>query len=175
VGQDASQIRTEIEATRSRMGDTVDAIGYKADVPARVRDDLNDRIETVKGTIGNALAGSKKAARDSTEALRDTASGASMNLQNPLGLALGALAIGFLGGLLLPSSAIERERIGPLGDEIAGRLKDTADEVVDAGKTIMNETLATATESVQQHGGDVVRNAMAGTPLAQANSGGPPL
>ena len=35
MGQDPAAIRQEIEQTRERMGDTVDALGYKADVPAR--------------------------------------------------------------------------------------------------------------------------------------------
>ena len=36
MGQDTGQIREEIEETRARMGDTVEALGYKADVPSRV-------------------------------------------------------------------------------------------------------------------------------------------
>lgn len=33
MGEDPAAIRQEIEQTRERMGDTVDALGYKADVP----------------------------------------------------------------------------------------------------------------------------------------------
>ena len=50
-------IREEIEQTRERMGDTVDALGYKADVPARAKESLNDRVDTLKskftGVTGN--------------------------------------------------------------------------------------------------------------------------
>jgi hypothetical protein len=181
MGQDATQIRSEIEATRARMGDTVDAIGYKADVPARVRDDINQRIESVKGTIGGAVAGSKKTARKSkaaasdalddsreriTDAAETTRRAASIALENPLGLALGALAVGFLGGLLIPVSDIERERIKPISDDIAGRAQSAVSEAVEAGKSILNETLATAAESVQQHGKEIAQHAVAGTPLA---------
>jgi hypothetical protein len=38
VGDDPSDIRTAIEETRGRLEETVEAIGYKADVPARTRD-----------------------------------------------------------------------------------------------------------------------------------------
>jgi hypothetical protein len=76
MGQDASQIRHEIEATRLRMGDTLEAIAYKADVRSRVRDNVNERIAALT---------------------------AKETLENPLTLTLGAFAIGFFGGLLLPA------------------------------------------------------------------------
>ncbi|HEY4439668.1 MAG TPA: hypothetical protein VGN14_04390 [Candidatus Elarobacter sp.] len=41
------------------MSDTVEAIGYKADVPARVKDAVQDRVETVKGAIGDVVDGVK--------------------------------------------------------------------------------------------------------------------
>ncbi|MBV8074234.1 MAG: DUF3618 domain-containing protein, partial [Candidatus Eremiobacteraeota bacterium] len=34
MGKDPNQIRREIDATRDRIGETTDAIAYKADVPA---------------------------------------------------------------------------------------------------------------------------------------------
>jgi hypothetical protein len=36
------QVRREIEQTRLRMGDTVDALMYRADVPARARESLTE-------------------------------------------------------------------------------------------------------------------------------------
>ncbi len=36
MGKDSSEIRREIEETRARMGDTVEALSYKADVPAQI-------------------------------------------------------------------------------------------------------------------------------------------
>jgi hypothetical protein len=38
VGDDPSDIHTAIEETRDRLEETVEAIGYKADVPARAGD-----------------------------------------------------------------------------------------------------------------------------------------
>ncbi len=43
MGEDPAAIREEIEQTRERMGETVDALGYKADVPARAKDSISDR------------------------------------------------------------------------------------------------------------------------------------
>ena len=179
MGKDATQIRSEIEATRAQMGDTVEAIGFKADVPARVRDDVNNRIESVKGTIADAVTGSKKKARgtakrvanraanavgDSQQAVGDavvtTKNAAGMALENPIGLALGALALGFLGGLLIPTTDIERQRIGPIRNEISNRAQTAVAEAVDAGKTIVSETIASVTDAAQQHGREIVDHAL---------------
>ena len=35
MGEDPDTIRDEIAGTRERMGDTIDALGYKADVKSR--------------------------------------------------------------------------------------------------------------------------------------------
>ena len=48
MGEDPAAIRQEIEATRERMGETVDAMSYKADVPARTRDSLHEKVQGVK-------------------------------------------------------------------------------------------------------------------------------
>jgi hypothetical protein len=44
---------------------------------------------------------------------------------DPLGLAIGALAAGFLAGMLVPSTRTEDERVGPVAD----RVKDKARQV----------------------------------------------
>jgi ElaB/YqjD/DUF883 family membrane-anchored ribosome-binding protein len=204
MGQDTAQIRREIEATRARMGDTVEALGYKADVPARMRENVSDRIESVKGTIGDVVAGAKNAvigttqtvtqnasdslsgARDSFADARDTladagdraqtaAQGAakstkevvSIALENPLGLALAGLAIGLLAGLVVPISDIERDRIGPVRDQIADRAQTAVAQAVDAGKTILSDAVTTAAQSAQTQGADIARSAVSGTPLEQ--------
>lgn len=180
MGQDTTEIRREIEATRARMGETVEAIGYKADVPSRLRDNVNDRIESVKGTIGNAVGTTKNkvfgtasdfsdAASDSLAGMQDRAQQAgdstrqavSLALENPLGLLIGALAVGFLGGLMVPTLDIERERIGPVRDLIAERSQSVMSEAVEAGKAVLNDTLTTAAQSAQQHGKEVAQHAMA--------------
>ena len=54
MGQDPDIIRHEIEQTRDRMGDTVDALGYKADVPARTKDSITGRVDAVKSKLTGA-------------------------------------------------------------------------------------------------------------------------
>ena len=63
---------------------------------------------------------------------------------NPMGLALGAAAMGFLAGLLLPVTDIERERVSP----IAGDLKERAIESVrEQGQTVASTLLSAGQSS----------------------------
>jgi hypothetical protein len=190
MGEDTTQIRRDIEDTRARMGETVEALEYKVDVPSRLRDNINDRIDTVKGTVReamstgkDALLGGKQNVSDALDSTGDRVGSAqqavSMAAENPLGLALGALALGFLGGLLLPISDIEREKVGPVREQIANRAQMAVAEAVEAGKSVLNDTIAAATEagsgmlddtiaaateSAQQKGKEIVQHATRGTP-----------
>jgi hypothetical protein len=40
MGETPDNIREDIEETRARMGETAEAIGYKADVKSRVKDTI---------------------------------------------------------------------------------------------------------------------------------------
>jgi hypothetical protein len=58
MGEDPVAIREAIEETRSRMGDTVAAIGYKTDVKSRAREnavELTSRAQTSITTLGQKL------------------------------------------------------------------------------------------------------------------------
>lgn len=172
MGQESAQIRQNIEDTRTRMGETVEAIGYKADVPSRVRDAVSDKVETVKGSIGSALSGLSGAGADAGEragdladaTTRSTKRAVSMAAENPLGLALGALAIGFIGGLVLPVSDVERERIGPVSGALKDRAQTVIGEAVEAGKTALREGASAAMASAQQQAPTIARHATEGTP-----------
>src|ERR1700754_1276077 len=112
MGQDPDAIRSEIEQTRERMGGTIDALGDKADVTGRAKASVSDAVGAVKEKVGLAGERAADAMRDSGE-MKDRASrAAGVAQENPLGLAVGALALGFLVGTLLPSSRVENERIG---------------------------------------------------------------
>ena len=55
MGQDPVAIREEIEETRSRLGDTVEALGYKTDVKSRAQDtvvELRHKAQTSFATLG---------------------------------------------------------------------------------------------------------------------------
>jgi hypothetical protein len=53
VAEDPSQIRQDIEEAREQLGDTVEALAYKANAPRRAKDALNARIDLAKARAGD--------------------------------------------------------------------------------------------------------------------------
>jgi uncharacterized protein YoxC len=56
MAQDASEIREAIEQTRDEIGETIQAIGEKADVKARAGEKLAERRDALKGSAADAKA-----------------------------------------------------------------------------------------------------------------------
>lgn len=145
MGQDPSEIREEIEETRARMGDTVDAIGYKTDVKSRAGDWVSEKKDAVSGRV--------RGASPDTEAVKQTARrGAGIAKENPLGLAVGGAAVGFVVGLLAPSTRVEDERMGEVADQVKGALKETGQEALERGKQVAQEATESAKETVGERG-----------------------
>ena len=189
--KDPDAIRKDIEATRERMGDTVEALAYKADVPARTKDAVNDKIDSVKNAVSDVVgataaklsgaahdtqervagavddaqphvaklrdnvssvtAGARDAAIDASRKLPDAddARAALSNAKgimqdNPLGLAVGSIAVGLLLGSLLPVSTVERKRIGPIGEKLTDGAKAAASDLVDQGKAAVTQAVSDA-------------------------------
>ena len=130
MGEDPDRLRRDIEQTREQMGDAVDALGYKADVRARAKDSLHDRTRQAKRAAGVAQ-------------------------ENPLGLAVGAVAAGFLAGMLVPSTRVEDERLGPVADDVKDRAKQTGQEALERGRQVAQDAAQTAKESGRQHAQDL--------------------
>lgn len=155
MGEDPAAIRQEIEQTRERMGDTVDALGYKADVPSRAKESISDKVQGAKAKLTGA--GSRVAdATPGTEDVKQTGRQAvGVAQQNPLGLAIGAAAFGFLAGMLIPSTKVEDERLGPVSDQVKEQVRQTGQEAIEHGKQIAQETAQVATEKVQEAASEV--------------------
>ena len=145
MGQDPGEIREEIEETRARMGDTVDAIGYKTDVKTRVKDSISQRKDAVVGKV-------KGATPDTEGAKQRARRGATVAKQNPLGLAIGGVAVGFLAGMLAPSTRVEDERIGEVADEVKERAKETGQEALERGKQVAKDAAESAKETAKERG-----------------------
>ncbi len=145
MGQDPGEIREEIEETRARMGDTVDAIGYKTDVRSRAGDWVSEKKDAVTGRV--------RGATPDTEGVKETARrGVGVAKENPLGLAIGGAAVGFMVGLLAPSTRIEDERMGEVADQVRGTLKDTGQEALERGKHVAQEATESAKETISERG-----------------------
>ncbi|MFN2569776.1 MAG: DUF3618 domain-containing protein [Candidatus Dormibacteria bacterium] len=190
MGEDASRIRQEIEASRARMGDTVEALSYKTDVKARARDSVVGKKRAVVGKItglkeavvgtGRDAAGNvKSTVEGAVGSARDTVAGAvdsagealpdaedlsrqvrhtvSVAQENPLGLALGAAALGFLAGMMVPSTRMEDERMGDISDRVKDQVAETAHEAVDRGREVAQESVGTAVETARETGQEQAR------------------
>jgi ElaB/YqjD/DUF883 family membrane-anchored ribosome-binding protein len=167
MGQDPDAIRQDIEQTRSEMSETVGAVGYKADVPSRAKDKVSETVDNVKNKVSDTATRAKEALTGTTSRVSDATpdSGqlkqqarrtAGLAKENPLGLAVGAAAIGFLAGLAVPSTRVENERLGPLADQVKDKVKETGQEALDRGKQVAQEVASSAAEtakqSTQEHG-----------------------
>jgi gas vesicle protein len=177
MGQDPDAIREDIEQTRAEMSETVEAIGYKADVPSRAKDAVSEKVDNVKSKVSDTATRAKEAVTGTTSRVSDrvvdaTPSGGQVKQQarrtaglakeNPLGLAIGAAAIGFLAGLAVPSTRVEDEKLGPMADQVKDKVKETGQEALDRGKQVAQEVASTAAdtakEQTQEHGQDLAES-----------------
>jgi gas vesicle protein len=148
MGKDPSELRAEIAQTRARVGDEVDALSYKTDVGARVGDYLDDKKQALTSTVtgvSDTVSGVVPDRRQLSR-VKDTAE------RNPLGLALGGVAVGFVAGLLLPSTKVENERLGELSDRVVDAAKDTAGEAVERGRDVASAAADAAKDSGREQG-----------------------
>jgi len=159
VGEDPDRIRREIEQTRADMGETVDALGYKTDVKARAKDSIQDKKESVMGVASSAkerLVGAGQTVGDRTpdsdQVKHQAKKAVSVAQSNPLGLAVGAVAVGFLAGMLVPATRVEDEKLGQLSDDVIDRAKETGQEALERGKQVAQEAAQSAQETVKDSG-----------------------
>jgi hypothetical protein len=158
MGKDPSDIRAEIEETRARVGDEADALSYKTDVPARVGDYVDDKKQAVKDKVTgvkDAVTGTASRAVPSGEKVGRVKNTAE---RNPLGLVVGAAALGFVAGLLIPSTRVENERMGEMSDRVVDAAKETASDAVERGKQVAEEAAETAKESGKEQGQQLASN-----------------
>lgn len=161
MGKDPEAIEREIEDTRERMGERVDAITHKADVPARIGDRISETRDTVAEKLGGVRSGIAERTPDQAE-VRDRSRRVTSTIRdNPLALGVGAAAAGFLVGLLLPSTRVEDERLGETADEIKGRATQTGREALDRGRQVAEDAARTARESGQRHAEELGHQARA--------------
>jgi gas vesicle protein len=177
MGQDPDAIRQDIEQTRAEMTETVAAIGYKADVPSRAKEKVAGKLDTVKDKVtrakqavagtasraGDTVGGTASRVGDATpsgDQVRQRARrAAGIAKENPLGLAIGAVAVGFLAGLVVPSTRAEDERLGPVADQVKDKVKETGQEALERGKQVAREAASSTAEAAKEHGQDLAQSA----------------
>jgi vacuolar-type H+-ATPase subunit H len=150
MGQEPSQIREEIEETRAKMGETVDALAYKTDVRTRAKESVADKRDRFIGQ----LKGTGQKVGDATPDGEQLKSGAHRAVgvaeENPIGLALTGVAGGFLLGMMLPSTKIEDERVGPLADQVKETAAETGQEALDRARDVAGQVAEHAKEAGEE-------------------------
>jgi hypothetical protein len=156
MGEGTGQIRQEIEETRTRVGEEVEALSYKTDVGARVGDYVDEKKEAVTSKVTGAKDAAASAvahvvpSRQSID--RRARAARTLARQNPLGLAVGAAAVGFVAGLLVPATRVEDERLGEVADRVKETAAETGQEALERGKDVARSALDTAREEGAEQG-----------------------
>jgi Protein of unknown function (DUF3618) len=172
MGREPSEIRAEIEETRERVGEDVDALSYKTDVKGRASDYVSEKKEAVvskvtgvKDAVSSGVSGAVPDGQQMKQRgrrLKGIAEG------NPLGLALAGVGAGFVVGTLFPSTRVENERFGELSDRMTDAAKETGQEAVERAKTVAQETAQSAQQAAQHETGELASSlqerAQQGTP-----------
>ena len=133
-----AQLKTDVSA---RVGDYVD------EKKQAVKDKFTGVRDAVTGTASKAVPSGERVGR-----VKDTAE------RNPIGLAVGAAAVGFIAGLLIPSTQVENERMGEMSDRLVDAAKETAGDAVERGKQVAQEAAETAKESGREQSQELASN-----------------
>jgi ElaB/YqjD/DUF883 family membrane-anchored ribosome-binding protein len=160
MGKDPDAIEREIEERRERIGERIDALSYKADVKSRVGAAAAEKRDQVTGQVRELVSGAQEQVSRASDGTPDpedvkqqTRRAAGIVRENPLGLALGAVAAGFLLGLLLPSTPMEDEKLGEAADAVKAKAAETGEEALDRGKRVAQEVAESAAQTVKESGG----------------------
>ena len=146
-GQPASErFQEELEESKAEMSETMEALGRKADVKGRIKGSVTDAKDAVTDRARSVVSTVTDAAPDTLD-VKDGARKVGLSRENPLGLAIGGAAVGFLAGLLLPTTRVEDEKLGPVSDELKERASEAGSEALERGKHIAEETLESATQA----------------------------
>jgi len=152
MGEEPSQIREEIEQTRSEMGTTVDALAHKADVKSRVKESISDKKERLRAQMSGASSRIGDATPEAGQMKDGAKQAVGIAEENPLGLALGGVAAGFLAGMLLPSTRMENEKVGPIASEVRQKAVEAGEEAVERGKDVAGQVAEQAVETAKEAG-----------------------
>ena len=139
MGEASDDIREDIEQTRERMGETVEAIGYKTDVKSRVKDNVTEKKDAVVSRVTDAMPDGQQ--------LKSGARKVGISKKNPLGLGIAAMAVGFLVGTLLPSTSVEDDKLGEMSDQVGEKAREAGQEALDRGKEVAREAVDSAKET----------------------------
>ncbi|HKH30955.1 MAG TPA: YtxH domain-containing protein [Gaiellaceae bacterium] len=155
----AEVLADPIREARTDVNETMSALGHKADVKSRMKQSVSGKKDSLVGRVSSG----KDAVVGRADSLVSTVTGVvpekgqmvegarkvGVSKENPMGLAIGGAAVGFLLGLLAPSTRVEDEKIGEAADQVKDAVKETGQEALERGKQVAQETVGAAKESAR--------------------------
>jgi len=162
------ELRRDIEAARTDLGETVEAIGDRV-IPGRVIErrknkisggfrSVADRFVGTAHDVGHAVGDAAGSVHDAPQTMRSQAQGA------PVLTGVVAFAAGFLAAVAFPASETEKRASGQLmdkvepvkaelsnfGQEIAEHLKEPAMQAVEEVKNTASESVGAVKDTAKQ-------------------------
>jgi gas vesicle protein len=156
MGETPDHIREDIEDTRARMGETVEAIGYKADVKSRMKETIGEKKDAVVGGADSLVSRVSGAVPD-REQVMSGAKRVGVSRENPLGLAIAGAAAGFLAGTLIPSTSAEDERLGEMSDQVGEKAREAGQEALERTKDVTRDAVDNARETMAEQSSEQAR------------------
>jgi hypothetical protein len=146
-----------------KAGSAVSRVAGKMPSPEDVTSEASSMASTVGDAATAAAAHVGDALPDTDQVKRQARHVVSVAQENPIGLAVGSIAVGFLAGMLLPGTRMEDERIGELSDQVKEQARDVGREAVDQGRDLAQEVGQRATEvareGMKEHGQQIADSA----------------
>ena len=146
-----------------KAGSAVSRVTGKMPSPGAVASEANDMASSVSDAASSAASRVGDALPDTREVKRQARQAVSVAQENPIGLAVGSIAVGFLAGMLIPRTQMEDERFGELSDELKEQARDVGREALDQGRDLAEEVGQRATdiarEGAKEHGRQLTESA----------------
>jgi hypothetical protein len=112
-----------------------------------MKDSVSQKKDAVTGKLASAKDAVVGSAGDAASGAHDGSSRAiGIAPENPLGLAIGAAAAGFVVGSLLPGTRVEEQRIGPAASQVREQVTEVASEAVEHGKQVAQDATRAAAD-----------------------------
>ncbi len=153
MDQERNQVR-EVDDARRRVAEDVRSVAENANVVERAKETAQNKMDDVKSSMGERV----RQAREKLEDARDQMSNMTPT-ENPIGMLIAGVAVGFLIGLALPVTRFESERIGPIAQDMKEKARQKGTEVVRRGGEVIKETIEAsrdaATNSIREQARDM--------------------
>jgi hypothetical protein len=165
----AEVLSEPVREMRSDVNETMSALGHKANVKSRVKESVASKKDALVGGVSSgkdAVVGKADSLVSSVTGVVPTkgevvegARTVGVSKENPLGLVIGGAAIGFVVGLIVPSTLVEDEKMGETADQVKDAVKESGQEAFDRGKQVAQEAIdaatGTAKDSAQEQGAEM--------------------